>query len=338
MSDISSGNGFGGLGKPGVRVSERGGGKANEFDLPLLHAAVIAALIAGVFVIVIPLLMLLIGRGLLLAGVVVAVLWGVWRWGWQYESLPWRLGVIAVGATLLWLWLDFGQGYVEKLWWPVWYGWPTAEGYLPVQVGNDPLAMRLMPGWIVLARLLGVPAVALAYGVTAWLIGQRFGIEILFPQLLAITPQPVKVRARLPRWFSTLEQEREEKPAPKHAPIIVEHIDDAPHEQEVAADVWRSNGTGNSGRRTWLEDVSSEQWDAIAAYVLAGRPWNGPEVGAGRILTTPQYRALTKQLLACKYLRERQPGNPRGGYDWTHGGRKFLQKRLWLLPRQRGEG
>ena len=34
-------------------------------------------------------------------------------------------------------------------------------------------------------------------------------------------------------------------------------------------------------------------------------------------------------LLRCEYLRERQPGNPRGGYDWTEGGLRFLRKRWW---------
>lgn len=75
--------------------------------------------------------------------------------------------------------------------------------------------------------------------------------------------------------------------------------------------------------------------DAIAAYVLAGRPWT--REGLSDILTDPLFRSLTKSLKECKYLIEKHAGHPRGGHDWTPGGRKFLQKRLWQRPQQRGE-
>lgn len=329
MSD--SVGGFGGMGKPGVRVSERGGGKANEFDLPLMHAGVIAGIILAGFLVVLPLEMLLIGRGLLLAAFVMALVYTVWRLGNLSESLLYRAVVVLLGGVALWFWLEYGQGYIEKAWIPVWYGMLTPDGYLPVQFGNDPLNMRLMPGWLLLVRALAAPGILVAYVFTGRLVMQRFGMEIVLPQFLAVVPNPVPVRVHVPGWFTHLEQDEHEPPEParKLPPIIVESIDNEPHEREVVRGVTTSNGTGNSGRRTELPDLSPEQWDALADYVLAGRPWSGPEVGAGRILTTPQYRALTKALLRCEYLRERQPGNPRGGYDWTEGGLRFLRKRWW---------
>jgi len=328
MSDII---GSGGLGKPGVRVSERGGGRANEFDLPLLHAAVIAGIILVGFLVILPLEMLLIGRGLLLAVVLVGVLWGIYRLARLGDSLLYRLVLVVLAGELLFLWVEYGQPYIEKAWIPVWYGMLTPDGYLPVQFGNDPLNMRLMPGWLLLVRALAAPGIAIAYVFTGRLVMQRFGMEIVLPQFLAVVPNPVPVRVHVPGWFTHLEQDEHEPPEParKLPPIIVESVDNEPHEREVARGVTTSNGTGNSGRRTELPDLAPEQWDALADYVLAGRPWSGPEVGAGRILTTPQYRALTKALLRCEYLRERQPGNPRGGYDWTEGGLRFLRKRWW---------
>ena len=88
-----------------------------------------------------------------------------------------------------------------------------------------------------------------------------------------------------------------------------------------------SNGAGNHGRRTMLPYIDSAKWEALAAYVNAGRSWSEDNVARGNILTKDEYRALTKALLECHYLAPRQ-GAARG-YAWTAEGLAFLRHRLW---------
>lgn len=328
---MSIDNGYmGGFGKPGVRVGEKTGGKAAEFDLPLLHALVIGILLAVGVCVVLPLELALIGRGLLLAGFVAALVWGVWRLAQASDSLLYRVALVMLGGAALLLWLEFGQPYVERLWIPVWYGLPTTDGFAPVQFGNDPLRMRLLPGWVLVVRLLAIPGVALAYCVPAMLVLQRFGMEIVLPQFLSVVPNPVPVRTHVPRWFPHLEQDFGEEDAAEPAAgpqILVEWPDLEPREQEIGNGVTTSNGMGNHGRRTALPVLSLDKWDALAAYVLTGRSWSEDNVARGNILTKDEYRLLTKALLECHYLTRRE-GSSRG-YAWTAEGLAFLRHRLW---------
>lgn len=322
---------FGGmLGRPGVRVTERGGGAENELRLPLRHGLVIGLLILVACLIVVPLLMALIGRGLLLFAVFAALVYLTLRAVLIFDD--WR-ATVALGALsfgLMWAWTRYAQPVVELWWVPVWWGMPEGD-VLPVRVLDG--AWMALPASVMLVRCMAVIGVALGYAVPAWLILQRFGIEILMPQLLAVVPNPVDVRVKVPGLFRHIEQEHydaePEPPVPTRPALVIESVDEEPHEQEVASGVWSSNGTGNSRMRTELTALEPQQWDTLSSYVLSGRSWSGPEVGAGRILTTPQYRSLTRDLLRCGFLEERKPGNPRGGYAWTRNGRRFLEHRWW---------
>ena len=320
----------GNIGRPGTRVSEQTGGPRNELTLPLQHALVIALLVCGA-ALTLALEMALIGRGLLLVVAVALLGYGLWRVAlllsdWlEGAALAWsRVALAVVGAVLLWAWLQYGQPTLERLWWPIWYG-PPMDGFAPVQFGNDPLNMRLMPGWLFIVRALLVPTVAVAYALPAWLILQRFGMEIVLPQLLAVTPQQVRVATHVPRFVTTIEQQDDEpQKTAKAGPPIYVQVSDAP-----APDADRLEQRARHTRAVQLEDLEPAQWEIIASRAASNLPWSEADVGRGKVLTTPQFRAVTQQLASLGYLRLRVPTNPRSGYEWTPAGLRFLERRWW---------
>ena len=319
----------GNIGRQGTRVSEQTGGPRNELTLPLQHALVIALLVCGA-ALVVALEMALIGRGLLLAAVFCIMGYGLWRAALELErwldgaALAWtRVALAITGAALLWAWVWYAQPTVEKLWWPVWYGLPM-DGFAPVQFGNDPLALRLMPGWVFVLRALLVPTLLVAYALPAWLILQRFGMEIVLPQLLAVTPQQVRVSTHVPGFVRTIKQEDEPQKTAKAGPPIYVQVSDPP-----APDAGRLERRAQHTRAVKLEDLQPAQWEIIASRAASNLPWSEADVGRGKILTTPQFRAITQQLASLGYLRLRVPTNPRSGYEWTPAGLRFLERRWW---------
>lgn len=318
---------LGGFGKPGVRITERTGGADSEFRLPLKHAVVIALIIAVGCLVVVPLLMLIIGRGLLMAAVMALIGYAMLRLA--LASVLWyeRAAIGAVGFAAMFVWVVYGQPVVEQWWVPVWYAAPEGA-LLPVRVGDGDWVY--LPAFIIAVRLMATVAVALSYALPAWLILQRFGIEILMPQLLAVTPNPVPVRVHMPLWVRHIEQDYgEPEPLPVRAgpEIIVEWPELEPQEREIAEGVAVSNGMGNHGRRTTLPVIAAEKWEALTAYVLTGRSWAEEHVARGNILTKSEYRDLTRALLECHYLDKRQGASR--GYAWTPEGLAFLRHRLW---------
>ena len=318
---------FGGIGQPGVRISERTGSKESEIIHPLLQGAILALLVA-VALVVILLEMALIGRGLLLALALYAIGALAWRVWWQCENVWQRIAVALGAGVLVWLWLAFGQPYTERLWLPVWYGVPH-DGYAPIQFGNDPLKMQLAPGWLVPLRLLLVPALALGYAYPAYLLSQRFGLAILFPQMDAFTPKPLEARPRIPRVIHTVDTGAEEAPEPSTRPIYVSAVDLEPHEQMIGEGVSKSNDTGNSQRHWNIGLLSLEQWDALKIHLDRGGRWSNRALSP-RVMTDTQQRELTPLMVAAGLLKRTDSGHGKpAGYTLTNAGRAFFAHRVY---------
>ena len=319
---------FGGIGQPGVRISERTGSKESEIIYPLLQGAILALLVA-VALVVILMEMAIIGRGLLLALALYAIGALAWRVWWRCENVWQRIAVALGTGVLAWLWLDFGQGYIEQLWLPVWYGLPTADGYLPLQFGNDPLKMQLAPGWLVPLRLLLVPALALGYAYPAYLLSQRFGLAILFPQMDAFTPKPLEARPRIPRVIRTVDTGIEEPEEEHYRPIYVSAVDLEPHEQMIGEGVSKSNGTGNSQRHWNIGLLSLEQWDALKIHLDRGGRWSNRALSP-RVMTDTQQRELTPLMVAAGLLERTDSGHGKpAGFELTNAGRAFFAHRVY---------
>lgn len=323
-----NGGGFGGgFGQPGVRIQERTGSTESEIIHPLKQAGILALLVA-VALVVILMEMALIGRGLLLVLALYGIGALVWRVWWLCGNVWLRVGTALGAGVLVWLWLAFGQPYVERLWLPVWYGIPR-DGYAPIQFGNDPLAMRNAPGWIVPLRVLLVPALALGYAYPAYLLSQRFGLSILFPQMDAFTPKPLDARPRVPRFIHTIDTDDDAEPEPAHRPIYVTTTDLEPHDQEIGAGVRKSNGTGNSKQHWNVGLLSVEQWDALKAHLDRGGRWSNRAL-APKLMTDTQQRELTEAMLNAKLLRRTDSGHGKpAGYALTNAGRAFFAHRVY---------
>ena len=319
---------FGGIGQPGVRISERTGSKESEIIHPLLQGAILALLVA-VALVVILLEMAIIGRGLLLALALYAIGALAWRVWWQCGNVWLRVGTALGAGVLVWLWLAYGQGYIERLWLPVWYGLPTADGYLPLQFGNDPLKMQLAPGWLVPLRLLLVPALAVGYTYPAYLLSQRFGLAILFPQMDAFTPKPLEARPRIPRMIRTVDTGIEEPEEEHYRPIYVSAVDLEPHEQMIGEGVSKSNGTGNSQRHWNVGLLSVDQWDALKAHLDRGGRWSNRALSP-RVMTDTQQRELTPLMVAAGLLKRTDSGHGKpAGYALSNAGRAFFAHRVY---------
>lgn len=321
-------NGFGGgFGQPGVRIQERTGSTESEIIHPLKQAGILALLVA-VALVVILMEMALIGRGLLLVGVMLGLGLVLWRGWWFDENVWWRIGIMLAGGVAMWAWAAFGQPYVERLWLPVWYGIPR-DGYAPIQFGNDPLAMRNAPGWLVPLRVLLVPALALGYAYPAYLLSQRFGLSILFPQMDAFTPKPLDARPRVPRFIHTIDTDDDAEPEQAHRPIYVTTTDLEPHDQEIGAGVRKSNGTGNSKQHWNVGLLSVEQWDALKAHLDRGGRWSNRAL-APKLMTDTQQRELTEAMLNAKLLRRTDSGHGKpAGFTLTNAGRAFFANRVY---------
>lgn len=318
---------FGGIGQPGVRISERTGSKESEIIHPLLQGAILALLVA-VALVVILLEMALIGRGLLLALALYAIGALALRVWWQCENVWQRIGVALGAGALVWLWLAFGQPYTERLWLPVWYGVPH-DGYAPIQLGNDPLAMRNAPGWLVPLRLLLVPALAVGYAYPAYLLSQRFGLAILFPQMDAFTPKPLEARPVIPRVIRTVDTGIEEPEEEHYRPIYVTSTDLEAHEQMIGEGVSKSNGTGNSQKHWDIGLLSLEQWDALKIHLDRGGRWSNRALSP-RVMTDTQQRELTPLMVAAGLLKRTDSGHGKpAGYTLSNAGRAFFAHRVY---------
>ncbi|OQA23108.1 MAG: hypothetical protein BWY63_00433 [Chloroflexi bacterium ADurb.Bin360] len=325
---MSNGGGFGGgFGQPGVRIQERTGSTESEIIHPLKQAGILALLVA-VALVVILMEMALIGRGLLLVLALYGICALVWRVWWLCGNVWLRVGTALGAGVLVWLWLAFGQPYVERLWLPVWYGIPR-DGYAPIQFGNDPLAMRNAPGWLVPLRLLLVPALALGYTYPAYLLSQRFGLSILFPQMDAFTPKPLEARPRIPRVIRTVDTGIEEPEEEHYRPIYVSAVDLEPHEQMIGEGVSKSNGTGNSQRHWNVGLLSVDQWDALKAHLDRGGRWSNRALSP-RVMTDTQQRELTPLMVAAGLLKRTDSGHGKpAGYALSNAGRAFFAHRVY---------
>jgi len=325
---MSNGGGFGGgFGQPGVRIQERTGSTESEIIHPLKQAGILALLVA-VALVVILMEMALIGRGLLLVLALYGIGALVWRVWWLCDNVWQRVGTALGAGVLVWLWLAYGQPYTERLWLPVWYGIPR-DGYAPIQLGNDPLAMRNAPGWLVPLRLLLVPALALGYAYPAYLLSQRFGLSILFPQMDAFTPKPLEARPRVPRFIHTIDTDDDAEPEPAHRPIYVTTTDLEPHDQEIGEGVRKSNGQGNSKRHWNIGLLSPEQWDALKAHLDRGGRWSNRALSP-RVMTDTQQRELTPLMVAAGLLKRTDSGHGKpAGYVLTNAGRAFFAHRVY---------
>ena len=323
-----NGGGFGGgFGQPGVRIQERTGSTESEIIQPLKQAVILALLVA-VALMVILMEMALIGRGLLLVLALYGIGALVWRVWWLCGNVWLRVGTALGAGVLVWLWLAFGQPYVERLWLPVWYGIPR-DGYAPIQFGNDPLAMRNAPGWIVPLRVLLVPALALGYAYPAYLLSQRFGLSILFPQMDAFTPKPLDAHPVIPRVIRTVQTNIEEPEEEHYRPIYVSAVDLEPHEQMIGEGVSKSNGTGNSQRHWNIGLLSLEQWDALKAHLDRGGRWSNRALSP-RVMTDTQQRELTPLMVEAGLLKRTDSGHGKpAGFTLTNAGRAFFAHRVY---------
>ena len=323
-----NGGGFGGgFGQPGVRIQERTGSTESEIIHPLKQAVILALLVA-VALMVILMEMALIGRGLLLVLALYGIGALVWRVWWLCGNVWLRVGTALGAGVLVWLWLAFGQPYVERLWLPVWYGIPR-DGYAPIQFGNDPLAMRNAPGWIVPLRVLLVPALALGYAYPAYLLSQRFGLSILFPQMDAFTPKPLDAHPVIPRVIRTVQTNIEEPEEEHYRPIYVSAVDLEPHEQMIGEGVSKSNGTGNSQRHWNIGLLSLEQWDALKAHLDRGGRWSNRALSP-RVMTDTQQRELTPLMVEAGLLKRTDSGHGKpAGFTLTNAGRAFFAHRVY---------
>lgn len=136
-----------------------------------------------------------------------------------------------------------------------------------MQFGNDPLALRLMPGWLFIVRALLVPTVAVAYALPAWLVLQRFGMEIVLPQLWRVTPQQVHVATRVPRFVTTIEQQDgEPQKTAKAGPRFTLQVSDAQAGRRppgAAGDIL-----------VRCSNLAPAQWEIIASRAASNLPWS----------------------------------------------------------------
>jgi len=290
--------------------------RESELSRPLYHAAWVAALVLGAFVVILC-EALLIGRGLPLS-LGLAVLWWLGRPALIDGGLPFslRLAVVVVLAALAGAWLFWlGPAILWRGWFPVWYAiTPTA---FIIHGNARGIAFPLWVLWLRLGVIVALPVVYLAAGGPVLL---RFWQEILLPGLSAVRAFPVDVW-RLPfppfSWFS---------PADKAEPVETQTVigpDLEPHTEPLTHThtTMRSNGSGLSWRREVIAlGLTDAQWTEIARRALGGLGWTDAERLPG--IALHNWRKLRQALARVGWLE-----NPtRQRYELTAYGREQLER------------
>ena len=290
--------------------------RESELSRPLYHAAWVAALVLGAFVVILC-EALLIGRGLPLS-LGLAVLWWLGRPALTDGGLPFclRLAVAVVLATLAGAWLFWlGPALLWRGWFPVWYATtPTAF----IIHGNA--RGIAFPLWVLWLRLLLVVALPVVYVAAGGPVLLRFWQEILLPGLSAVRAFPVDVW-RLPfppfSWFA---------PADKAEPVETQTVigpDLEPHTEPLTHThtTMRSNGSGLSWRREVIAlGLTDAQWTEIARRALGGLGWTDAERLPG--IALHNWRKLRQALARVGWLE-----NPtRQRYELTAYGREQLER------------
>ena len=290
--------------------------RESELSRPLYHAAWVAALVLGAFVVILW-EALLIGRGLPLA-LGVAVLWWLGRPVLTDGGLPFslRLAAVVVLAALVGAWLFWlGPALLWRGWFPVWYA--TTPTAFVVHSNARGLTLPLWVLWLRLAVVVALPVVYLAAGGPVLL---RFWQEILLPGLSAVRAFPVDIwRLPIPP-FAWLRPTEDAQPTGETQTVMGPDLD--PHTSQTPGETTaRSNGGGQSWRREVVAlGLTDAQWVEIARRALGGAGWTDGERLPGVALH--DWRKLRLALANVRWL-----DNPTGRrYELTEYGRAQLER------------